>query len=156
MTSTRSAANWIAARSTPLLILFACVTTSCSVLADPQVIRSPMIATIDFYNDPIVVHTPDSVRVGNVFPVTVRSYGGGCITQGHTDVTINGLGAVVTPYDTVVTRAPENYACTMELRHYEHVAHLAFDRPGSAAIRFQGRREPGGTIISVSRTVVVW
>ncbi|HEX6940552.1 MAG TPA: hypothetical protein VF158_14140 [Longimicrobiales bacterium] len=115
-----------------------------------------VVGTIEHYGDPVRVEAPADVARGADFRVTVVTYGGGCLHQGDTEVEINGLSAVVTPYDIDVTpTVPPGGACTLELRQYRHDATLRFDRAGSATITFRGRRLPSGEIISVTRTVRV-
>jgi hypothetical protein len=109
------------------------------------------IGTISFYHDPVVVEAPRDVVRGQTFAVSVRTYGGGCVKQGPTNVAIAGGRAIVTPYD-VDTGAS---LCTTELRLYTHEAMLRFDDTGTMTIAFRGLRQPEGTQIVEERTVVV-
>jgi len=85
------------------------------------------------------------------FDVAVRTYGGGCVDQGDTEVTISGADAEVRPFDIFVTRAPDNYVCTDILKLFTHRATLRFTQAGPATVRIRGRNEPGGEIIIIER-----
>jgi hypothetical protein len=109
------------------------------------------LGIISFYNDPIVIEVPDTVASGLMFQVRVRTYGGGCITQGHTDVRVDGLRVTVTPYD---IHSGGN-VCTTELRLFQHEAAVRFDRVGTATVAVRGMRRPDDQTITEERTVVV-
>lgn len=119
------------------------------------IVRERLIATIEFYGDPIRIELPATVRAGVAFQVKVRTYGGGCIDQGDTEVRVTGMTARVTPYDLEVTRLPPDYACTSDLRVYEHVAEVRFATPGTGTVIVTGLRKPENEVISVTRTVDV-
>lgn len=134
----------------------ACAVLACGFITGEQnVERERMIGTIEFYDDSVRIQLPDTVQKGVTFPVRVRTYGGGCIDRGDTEVVLNGLAAQVTPYDIEITHLPPGYACTAELRFYEHVGHVRFDRSGRATVIVRGRKKPEKIIISVERTVEV-
>ncbi len=133
-----------------------CTVLACSsITGEEDIERERMIGTIEFYSDPVRIQLPDTVQRGVTFPVRVRTYGGGCIDEGDTEVKVNGLAAQVTPYDIEVTHLPPGYACTADLRLYEHVGQVRFDQPGTATLIVRGRKKPEKTIISVERTVEV-
>lgn len=58
-----------------------------------------VFGTIEFYSDPVRVVVPSSVQQGQLFVVTVVTYGGGCIEKGETDVEVEALQAEIRPYD---------------------------------------------------------
>ena len=120
---------------------------------DVQRERQP--AWIRFYQDPMLVEVPNVASRGVDFEVTVRTFGGGCIAQGDTEVTIAATIAEVRPFDVFVTHLPPNYACTSELRHYLHRATLRFMAPGLATVRVRGRAHPGNDMIVVEQPVLV-
>ncbi|HEX7118665.1 MAG TPA: hypothetical protein VF212_07760 [Longimicrobiales bacterium] len=137
----------------PSLVLVACACASGGGAADEP---RRVIGTIEHHGDPVRVEAPAEVARGADFRVTVVTYGGGCVRQGDTEVEVDGLSAVVTPYDIDITPTlPPGGACTLELRMYRHDATLRFDGAGTATVTFRGRRLPGGEIISVARTVRV-
>lgn len=115
--------------------------------------RERVVGTISFYQDPVKVEVPKTATRGTPFDVKVTTYGGGCISQGDTEVEVQGAGAVVTPYD-VEVRDPE-LVCTLELRTFVHVASVRFDAPGPAVVTVRGVREPEGDVVTVQKTVTV-
>jgi hypothetical protein len=99
------------------------------------------------------VTAPDTAKRLQPITVTITSYGGGCISQGETDVAISDLQAEIRPYRYEVV-GPD-VVCTLELRVFEHVATLQFAKLGTATIRVLGERQPGTEAIEVHRLVVV-
>lgn len=88
------------------------------------------------------LEAPDTVRVGETFPVTIRTVGlDGCWAPAGEDVTVEGLTATVVPFDSTGDR--EGVACTMALVHLDHEVRLAFGAVGEAVVRVEGRRVVG-------------
>lgn len=110
------------------IVMFgALVLTGCSI-TEPEPL--PVLATIAGYNadDPFVTVTV----TGTTATVTVRTYGSGCSSMGDTDVQVNGLEALVVPYD-------YEPGCTNRvLFQFQHTAAVEFDTTGSAVIRVRG------------------
>jgi len=131
------------------------ISAGCRLFTENEIRRERQLALIQFHNDPIVVQIPETVSVATNFEVTVRTYGGGCIDQGDTEVRIAGQAATVRPHDVFVTAMPPNYACTAELRLYTHRALLRFEQIGPAIVTVHGRVRPGDTTITVQRSVHV-
>jgi hypothetical protein len=127
----------------------------CRLSTDNEIRRERQTAVIEYYGDPIVIHVPETVAVGSEFEVTVRTYGGGCIDEGDTEVSVVGRSASVRPYDHFVTHLPPNYACTSDLKLYMHRALLRFDERGVATVAVHGRVRPGDSAIVVLRSVNV-
>jgi len=125
----------------------------CSDVLGPESTRRP--ALIEFPNGgPVVVEAPTTVKRGTAFLVAINSYGGSCIGQGPSEVTLEGLTATVAPYQFELVDG--NSKCTDDLRTYRNVAQLRFDLAGTARILFRGRSQSaGGELITVERTVVV-
>jgi hypothetical protein len=109
---------------------------------------SPDVGVIEHYGDgPAgLIDAPAVVRAGQDFTVTVRTFGGGCVSAAGASVTYHRPPAldlaVVVPYDN--TRVPAGVACTSDLRRAPRDVTLRFTTPGAATIRVEGRREPGG------------
>lgn len=129
-----------------LMMLFL---VGCSGLVGPDERRQ--VGVIDFYDQPSVVEVPDTVRAGEDFQVSVRTYGGGCLSQDTTEVAVSGRLAQVVPYD---LHSGEG-ACPDVLRTFDHEAVVRFEEAGEAEVRIIGRREPESAMIAVVRSVVV-
>ena len=106
---------------------------------------------ISFYGDPVVIDVPDVVQADIPFDVSVRTYGGGCITKDITEVAVASLRADVRPLDA----HSGDELCTSELRMFEHTASLTFHEPGEATVSFRGTAQPGDSAIVVVRRVQV-
>lgn len=130
----------------PLAILFL---VGCGAVVGPDERRR--VGVIDFYDQPSVIVVPDTVRAGEDFQVSVRTYGGGCVSRDTTEVAVAGRLAQVVPYDLHSGQS----ACLDVLRSFDHQTAVRFDEPGDAEVRVVGRRVPENTIIAVVRPVVV-
>lgn len=104
-------------------------------------------------NDPTITVIPD----GRTVAVSVTTYGGGCESQGETEVAVNGLSAVITPYDYTSTSTG---ACTDILRSFVHSTSIQFGTAGSARIVVRGldggsrtAKNLRGDTIEVVRTI---
>lgn len=87
-------------------------------------------------------------------PGTVRvvTFGNGCFRQGHIDVSIDGLVALVEPYDSVCVGCG---ACLDIGRTFTHVATLPFSDPGVATVRIIGLVVPGDTLGTIETAMVI-
>jgi hypothetical protein len=103
----------------------------------------------------MLVEIPKVVSRGVDFEVAVRTFGGGCMGQGDTEVSISGRSAEVRPYDLFPTRLPPNTACTADLRYYLHRATLRFSEAGLAMVRVRGRAHPGDRVVLILQRVIV-
>lgn len=110
------------------------------------------LGTIAFHDTEAVTQVPDSVRVGVPFEISVRTYGDGCVTGNGTEVQRHGRSVDVRPYD-VHSGAQ---VCTDVLRMFDHRATVMLETPGQADIRFHGMERPTDSVITVTRSVVVW
>lgn len=85
------------------------------------------------------LEVPDQVQVGETFTATIRTVGlDGCWAPVGEDVTVEGLTATVVPFDSRGDR--EGVVCTAALEFLDHAPQLAFQEPGEAVIRVEGRR----------------
>ena len=110
-------------------------------------------ALLSFYADSATVTLPDTVSRLQPVTVAVTSYGGGCITQGETDVAVSDLLAVIRPYRYEVTGS--HAFCEDAVRLFQHVATIQFAKAGQAEVRVIGERRPGDDQIELVRTVAV-
>jgi hypothetical protein len=101
---------------------------------------------------PPPAQAPDAVRVGEHFTVTVVSYGSSsCTRPDGAEVRVNGLTAVITPYDEQAIG--KGRVCTDDLRPYPRDVSLSFEEAGQALIRVIGRSFDGPA--EFSTTVLV-
>ena len=137
------------------VILAAGAALACRTPTENEIRRERQLALLGFYHDPIVVDAPATASVSIPFDITVRTYGGSCIDQGDTEVSVTGLRADIRPYDHFVTHLPPRYACPDILHVYTHRATVRFDQSGTATVTVHGRVRPGDAAIAVQRTVRV-
>jgi hypothetical protein len=138
-----------------LLMAVASAGLSCRSVTGDETQQERQLAWIRYYGERELVEMPSEVARGADFEVTVRTFGGGCIGQGDTEVSVSGRSAEVRPYDLFVTSLPPNAACTDDLRYYQHRATLRFTQTGTAVVRVRGREAPSRRVIFVVRTVQV-
>jgi hypothetical protein len=137
-----------------LVLVFAAVAFSACALSGGSSERQ--LAVIDFGggSDTVVFVVPDTVLKSTPFEVTVRTYGGGCVKQGDTEVSLTANVAEVRPFDSFPVG---RQSCTLILRLFTHRATLQFNAAGSSTVRVRGRRQAGNadTIVVRERSVVV-
>ena len=97
------------------------------------------------------IDVPATVAAGSPFAVEVTTYGGGCVSEGYTQVSLTGRSAIVTPWD----RNSGGEICTLELRSFRHSATLRFDERGIATVTIRGMRVPGDEPVQFDRHIVV-
>jgi hypothetical protein len=112
-------------------------------------------AIIEFtQGDPVRVEVPATAAAGTPFEVRVTSYGGGCISQGPTEVSVSGSTALVEPFQ-VAPAEDEDVVCTQELRIFVNTASVTFAAPGAAKVVVRGYSSISRRVIDVERTVQV-
>ncbi len=112
------------------------------------------VANVRGYADGAVVNVPAAARAGEPVAVSVTTYGGGCISEDTTVVTVAGARADVVPYQRVYTPRA-NEACTDELRINPRQLRLTFAAPGAARVVVTGRASPGDSLVQIVRAVDV-
>lgn len=114
--------------------------------------RERVPATIELSaGDPVEVVVPAVATRGVPFDVTITTYGGGCVEEADTEVSLQPTGAVVRPYQIVVRRN----VCTAELLINRRTVQVSLATPGPNRVVFHGWSEPSGQVIVVERTVEV-
>ena len=98
-------------------------------------------ALIIFYGDTSRIAAPDTVVRGIPFEVSFHTFGGGCESQGGTEVNVNGAEAEVRPFD----HSSGASACTDILKFLPHSASLSFGSAGTAIIRLIGQQRGGAS-----------
>ena len=132
--------------------LLACNSTYRQI-TEPVVALLPAVLELD--GRPVDIQTPATASVGGPITLTFYTVGGGCTRTGPTSTAVDGLVAVIQPFDSVVTELPPNWGCPMDLRGLEHTATVRFAAAGTATVQVLGRRQPGDSALIIERTVVI-
>jgi hypothetical protein len=141
------------------LLVLCVLVASCRQLSPdrPRSVREPayirFLATPPNYGP--LLDAPDTVAAGVPFTVTVRTYGGGCIDRGDTEVGVAGQTVEVRPFDVFQTDLPDNYYCPSVLVFYTHTASVRLDHSAVVTLRAIGRVMPGDSTTAIERSVVV-
>ena len=112
------------------------------------------VATLHHYADTVLFESPAAVQVGRPAAIFLTTYGGGCVREDTTVVTVVDLQADIVPYQRVAAIGPQT-ACTDELRVTRRVAVVTFARAGVATLNVTGRRQPDGTLFTIRRSIRV-
>lgn len=110
-----------------------------------------VVGAVQFHEEPVLIQAPDTVNAGESFSVSVRTWGGGCVSEGPTRVSRDGSTVRIEPIDIEVVAE----VCTAELRRFMHMAEVTLASPGEATLRVVGRRLPADEVTTFERTVVV-
>ena len=149
----------ILVRSARYILRFVALSTFLACNRSAQQLTEPVIAllpgVLELDGTRLPIETPATASVGVPIAITVYTVGGGCTRMGPTTSSVQGLIAVVEPFDSVVTQLPPNWGCPMDLRGLEHATTVQFDAAGAATIRFVGRTEPGDTALVIERSIVI-
>lgn len=99
------------------------------------------IGFVEFMGQPVSIEVPSTVKAGEGFPVTVTTWGGGCLMKGRGRTAIARIaeGYEVTPYDRYVL----DEVCPAVILREAHQAWLAFDRAGTKDVVVRGKRYAG-------------
>lgn len=131
-------------------LLFGC---TLSMEPHPEVVgdRVRVLGTIDVGDGPQIT----LVRQNGSLSVSVMTFGPGCYRKGETEVEVDGLEAVVRPYNySPLPGSP----CTRDLRPFVHSATIRFGEGGTARVVVHGlstANNPYGDPITVERTVAL-
>lgn len=129
-------------------------TVACSSILNPVGQERVIGAIAGFNQNDPRIEVPGTVARGQQFQVEVTTYGSGCTSKGETEVRIQGLSAVITPY-AFEKSGGRKVVCPDILNAFRHVATVRFEQPGTARVVVQGRQQPSGEVIAAERTVVV-
>lgn len=138
-----------------MMMLAALATAGCATATSGGE-ADPNAGILSHYGDPVEVIAPESATAGQPFTVAIRTYGGGCIRQGTTEVSVRGRTADLRPRDTRAQAA--GVVCTADLRLFRHEASVRFDEPGRATLRIHGVRvDRGGDSqpLVITRSIIV-
>ena len=98
--------------------------------------------------DALVV--PDTVRAVTPFTITVSTFGN-CLRPDGASAQVSGQAASVTPYDVTLG---SDVVCPAVTVPFPRTVTLAFDTPGTAAVRLHGRG-CSTPMITIEETAVV-
>jgi hypothetical protein len=143
-----------------LLILTAVLgfSAGCDLFAPDEIVREVRVGTIHHYQDSIATELPDTVSAGRPFLLRIRTYGGGCILKGDTEVVVNESvppQVQLTPFDYEAVDFPRHTGCTDELSSFDHVALATLNRVGPATVQIIGWQKPNARVLTVSKQIVV-
>ena len=116
---------------------------------------SPMrkvLGTIMYFGDGPEIDVPENGRVGDAIPLTVTTYGGGCILEDTTIVAVDSLSANISPYQRIPTRPA---TCTAELNINRRALLVTFAISGRATVKIYGRAVPADTAVAFLRSILV-
>jgi hypothetical protein len=141
------------------IIFAACERSPAAPDTDPlplaeQSLRSGETARRVATLQPSTLTVPRSARIGEPVSAVVITLGGGCIRDDTTVVNVADLRATIVPYQTVYTPR-ENEGCTSELRITPRNIPLTFNTAGTAQVVILGREGSAGSIIRITRAVLV-
>lgn len=142
-------------KSARFLACLSVAAMACNSTAPDRPRYERQLAYINFFAEPGLIETPDTVGAATPFTVTVRTFGGGCIDQGDTQSSIVGSTVEVRPFDIFATYVPSNYGCPDILRYYAHSVSIRLDQRGPATIRVIGRVAPGDSLTTIGHAIVV-
>jgi hypothetical protein len=139
-------------RSLPVLILTLLV--GCDSISDPELpIESGVISLNGDTSG--VLSLPQFATQGTDLEVVVRTFGNGCASAAGMGVRYTSEGAVLTPVDNGFTRIPNGVGCLDLLVRPEHAVRLRFPSPGTFRVHVEGREQPSGRSILISRNLSV-
>lgn len=123
----------------------------------PQAAR--ILGSLNFRGTQEAIVAPATVGVGQDFPVTIATFGDGCVEKGDEGVILADTGASIFVYDFTTATQP-GVACTTILKRLQHTVTLRFAQPGMKVIRVWGRQEgadasPLGAPIVLEQRVLV-
>jgi hypothetical protein len=114
---------------------------------------------LDFHGTQEAVTAPATARVGEDVPVTITTFGDGCVEKGDEAVLLGENIATVFVYDLTTATRPD-VRCTTILKTFSHTVTVRFTRAGEARIQVWGRRigadtPPFGVPIVLERRIIV-
>lgn len=135
----------VAPRLIPLVVVLGII--GCDQLVELQDEELPGRLSLSGF--PAVVQAPDSVAVSVPFEVSVRTYGGGCISLGRTHVAYSPGVITIRPYD----HHSGASVCNDDISFLEHKVNVTAGGPGMWRISVHGRGLPADTTVVIKRSV---
>jgi hypothetical protein len=114
------------------------------------------VAVVGGYRDSAAVSVPAIAHAGEPVAIGVTTYGGGCVSEDTTVVTVTGAQAEIIPYQRVYTpRADRSEGCTLELRIARRQVQVTFAAPGRSQVEVISRDNATGPLVHTVRTIDV-
>ena len=128
------------APSRGLLLLLPLVALVPQACRNPAELRWAVRPGTIVYNQQVgsMVILPTQVVAGQAAPVTVYTFGNGCVAPAYTNTTVSGAIAIVEPFDSVVVQLPPHMTCTDELNAFPHSVSVVFPQAGAGRILIIG------------------
>ena len=104
---------------------------------------------LKLYSDSVRIKVPDTAVIGLPTPVQITTYGGTCISNGHDEVSHEGLAVDISVFDNVIEPGPGE-VCGLALKLLNHQVDLVLSEVGNASIRVHGRKVPGDMPLTVT------
>lgn len=143
-------------RTTTLVVIVTAAAVSACNIVNPDRKRTEREAAYLRYGGlSELLVAPDTVTAGTPFDVSVRTFGGGCVDPGDTEVAVVGRVVELRPFDIFTTHLPQGFVCPANLAVYTHTVSVRIDQSGTATLRAIGRADPGDTAATVERVVFV-
>jgi len=98
---------------------------------------------------------PTQVVADQAAPVTVYTFGNGCVKPAYTNSRVSGAVAVVEPFDSVVVEMPPNSGCTDQRNGFPHSVSVVFPVSGSGTIRIIGWSDATRAVDTLEYSVTV-
>ena len=135
------------------LPLMALALAGCSLGTGPEE-EDRLLGIIHFDTSvELQIIVPSTVRAGEQFEVTVRTYGlNSCWSMGETEVSAAGASATVSPFD-IPGRPKGTTGCRPMIVEFNHTASIRFDTPGTGTVIVRGRDV--GQEVRIERAVAV-
>lgn len=135
-----------------ILLLSAVLLAACTGDGNGSVVVDLGVIVASDGTDPPIEH-PATAQSGVDIPVAVMTYGDDCTWVDRTEVAVNGLTAVVKPFD----KSDVASVCADTIFSYRHMASIRFAQPGTATITVLGydKGDRFGTVIERSSTLQI-
>ena len=128
---------------------------ACAGCDSHESVAPPEVGVIEFYGERSDISHPAEVQIGLDVPVTLRTFGNGCVSAAGSGVRYHGNTAIVVPYDNSASRQGENANCPDVLLRPTHTVVLRFPLEGVGTIRVEGRNAPEGRWTVIESTITV-